>query len=603
MSVLETPRIYFRGQVAWDPIVTNNYENFYDESDAEPVYPSVPQKVEAFRKQAICAVAPPIQNWNPQGTHRSQLFDCAISGVDRGHGLDTKDPFVGSPANFLGMLVDLEPYGTFSSQLFFDTLSFGVDGGYRIAAPRNTRMTARYINFTRNPVGYKAGVASVVWQTCFAKDAGLLIDPHDSKALRDLLKAVDADDVRGLTVQWNAYRTIYYDCPEIATDKQKLAEVSAELIAKLNDGGFQPNPARSMVVGTIGLWRPGEPVHEPCDRTLVGPTGNPAATAHARLKGNVLTLDLSNSISEKGLDLVKQDLKTLSIVAVDGKGGKPVPLARFGYADYDRKAYDASSGIVTLKADPDGVTAAKAGLLQMLGSDGKPLLTEYALRAIPVEPNLYMDEGESATAQIQVYDRGAPAGAGVAVTICVMSADGNSVESSFATSTGAGGIAEFPLSGTGGSIAAYVPLPGPDPVQPDQGIDPQVNTYMYVRTLPADADIAALDPTWTNVYENVLANWNAMAPCMDNWLRLGDEAQVRAYGPLLRKLTDPGALEIYRYMPVTRDMTAGERTLLYNFLGTPPKTVAARGLAAAAPATTPAKPPLGKLASLNRSMR
>ena len=52
---------------------------------------------------------------------------------------------------------------------------------------------------------------------------------------------------------------------------------------------------------------------------------------------------------------------------------------------------------------------------------------------------------------------------------------------------------------------------------------------MYVRTLPADEATAKLAPTWDNVYTGVLANWNAMAPCMDNWLRLDKPAQVKAY--------------------------------------------------------------------------
>ena len=34
MSVLETPRLVFRGQIAWDPITTNNYTQQYDEADA-----------------------------------------------------------------------------------------------------------------------------------------------------------------------------------------------------------------------------------------------------------------------------------------------------------------------------------------------------------------------------------------------------------------------------------------------------------------------------------------------------------------------------------------------------------------------------------------
>ena len=60
-----------------------------------------------------------------------------------------------------------------------------------------------------------------------------------------------------------------------------------------------------------------------------------------------------------------------------------------------------------------------------------------------------------------------------------------------------------------------------------------------------------------------------MAPCMDNWLDLADPAQVHAFGAVLRKLTDPANFELYRYMPVVRDMTQGERTLLWAFLDSP----------------------------------
>ena len=87
----------------------------------------------------------------------------------------------------------------------------------------------------------------------------------------------------------------------------------------------------------------------------------------------------------------------------------------------------------------------------------------------------------------------------------------------------------FPWRIRPAGIFAFVPAPmGANP--PTAGIDPQINTYMYVRTLPADASTAALPPTWDNVYANVLANWNAMAPCMDNWLKLDDPVQVKALG-------------------------------------------------------------------------
>jgi hypothetical protein len=93
---------------------------------------------------------------------------------------------------------------------------------------------------------------------------------------------------------------------------------------------------------------------------------------------------------------------------------------------------------------------------------------------------------------------------------------------------------------------------------------------MYVRMRPADALLADLAPTWDNTYAYVLANWNAMAPCMDNWLMLDNPAQVKAHAHILKRLTDPAKFESLRFMPVTRDMSAGQRTLLYRFLDAPP---------------------------------
>ena len=56
MSVLETPRLVFRGQITWDPITTNNYTQQYDEADARNNFPTNAEDVAAFRKDAIDAV-------------------------------------------------------------------------------------------------------------------------------------------------------------------------------------------------------------------------------------------------------------------------------------------------------------------------------------------------------------------------------------------------------------------------------------------------------------------------------------------------------------------------------------------------------------------
>jgi hypothetical protein len=260
MSVLAAPRIYFKGQIAWDPIVTNNYDTLYNEDTGEPVFTQATDRVKAFREEAIARVAS--GNWNPHGTHRSNFFDTEVTGYDVGKGRETSDPFVSSAVNLTGMLVDLEPYGAYSSQVFFDSMLFGVEGGYCVSAPRTTRFTARYINFARNSFNKMiAGVASVVWQTSFAKADGLKINPFDSDVLRKLAKELECDDVLGLTVRFNAYRTVYYDDSTLRNTSASTKAAAKALQDKLNGGGFQPNPARSLLVGVLGLWHKDEPLH------------------------------------------------------------------------------------------------------------------------------------------------------------------------------------------------------------------------------------------------------------------------------------------------------------------------------------------------------
>jgi hypothetical protein len=582
MSVLETPRILFRGHVTYDPIVTNNQPAQYDEDDSRTVF-DPGMGAAAFRKAAIAAVVG--GNWNPHGTHRSTFYETSVIGVDTGQGVRADDPLVKAPISFMGMLVDLEPYGAYSSQLFFDSISFGIAGGCRVFAPRTTRMTGRYINFFRN-TGYQyiAGRASVVWQTSFPKAGGLKIDAHDSPALRALAQALESDDVLGLTVRWNAYRTLYFD----SRDPNNNDALAQQLATNLTGGGFQPNPARSELVGVLGLWRKGEPASEPGDRALLTQQQTRMGSARVRVAADHLTLDLANSVPETDVDLIKLDLGNLTVVAVGPDGSTVLAtLGTFGYDAYKREAYEAGAGLLTLRLDPAAAKTAQTADIQLRQQDNTVLLAEAALRAIPAMPNIYLEEGEHTNLDVLVLDRGRPAGAGVPVAMANTATANGAVASQ---TTDNRGIATFPLTGAKGQVESFVLVPGQGAPVPSD-IDPQTTTYVYVRTLPADDAIAQLPPTWANVHAKVLQNWEAMAPCMDNWLRLGDADQVKSFALQLHKLTDKANFELFRFMPVTRDMTAGERTLLYAFLDGKP----AAELAEAAPRRS--------LRQLSRAMR
>jgi hypothetical protein len=485
------------------------------------------------------------------------------------------------------MLVDLEPFGTYSSQLFFDDLRFGVEGGYELACKRSSRLIARYVNFSRNTGATMiAGVASVMWQTSFLTE-DISITALDSVGLQTLADALKQPGVIGLTVRFNTYATIYYDDPSLTTFSPPAKQAAQDLIDKLNAGGFQPNPARAKLVGVIGLWRAGEPACEPGDRAMiatgtavptVAPQASPPATfatAFARLNTQAtppnLTLDLSNSVPETDLSGTKADMGNLVVSAGS------VTLATLTPAQYNQAVYQAGAGIISVPLTDTQVAAAQA---QPLGIDAgaSPTLvaSEMPWRAIPLVPNLYFDQapgGQSesivqAPVSFQIYHLGIPATSITPVTVCTLSADGSNVLNTTAYQTDANGLLTIKVTISDAGILAYVPCAGPDPVLPSalNEFTPQTFTYLYVRVLSADAAIAALPPTWDNVFTYVLSNWNAMAPCMDNWLRLDDPTQVKAYGPLIKKLTDPANFEIFRYMPVTRDLTQGSRSLLYAFL-------------------------------------
>ena len=156
----------------------------------------------------------------------------------------------------------------------------------------------------------------------------------------------------------------------------------------------------------------------------------------------------------------------------------------------------------------------------------------------------------------QALERGIPAKGPLSLTVYTISPDGGSITNTASMQTAANGILTMTITGVSGGTIPYI-VTGPNDPSPTNGIDMNVN--MYMRTLAADAELNALPPTWQNVYSQVLA------PCMDNWLMLNEPVQVRNFAHIIKRVTDPGNFEQYRFMPITRDMTAGKRSLLYRF--------------------------------------
>jgi hypothetical protein len=551
MSILDVPRIYLRGEVTWDPMVTNNFAQLYDSASGQAVLGGL--SAAEYREQVRQTVS--AGNWNPHGTHRARFVNVAVTGVDRGDGRTDDDLLVGAPVALTGMLVDVDPYGASSSQLFFDDLSCGIEGSSRIHGRRIGPFASRRINFNRN-TGYQviAGRASVVWQTSFSWSEGLSVEPRGSAVLQELSELLAGGAGRGLTVRLNTYRTAYYGRP----DPQPADD--AELARRLSEGGFHPNPARGVVVGVIGLWGQGEPAFAPGDRVLA-PIGNsPLSTAFAQAGEGRLVLDLANSVPETDYQLNKLDLGALTVMA-RRQGGSSV-LATLAPSVYDKAAYESTSGIVVLPLAQAQAAEAQDAELALVAADGTALLAEQPLTCVADKPNVYLEEGETIRVELRVLE----GAAGPASPVSISVVDRTSPGPPAVVQADAEGVASLELSGGQAGFWTYFLQPWRD-VQPafDAARILERMDYLTLRVSAADSDIAALEPTWENVYLNVLRNFEALAPCMDNWLRLGDEEQCRAYAPLIRSLTSRQRFDDYRYMPVTRELSKGRRTLLHRW--------------------------------------
>src|SRR5918911_5129986 len=169
MSVLRFPRLYFRGEISWDPCLANNLTDLYDAAKVQLVLPEG-VTLEQY-KQYILSNADTLGIWNYYGTHDARFENVLVTGgsTEPHRPPITDDALVGKRITLHGKLVDVDPTAVHTSQIFFDEISVG-DETAGFAGLRVQRMHSRWINFSRNlallPI---AGIAAVAWQTTLAK--------------------------------------------------------------------------------------------------------------------------------------------------------------------------------------------------------------------------------------------------------------------------------------------------------------------------------------------------------------------------------------------------------------------------------------------------
>jgi hypothetical protein len=443
MSVLSFPRIYFTGFMCWDPATGNNNDYFPTYADVEatlnwsflePFGIDATNFRETFRPwaikdQTISGTTGIPAEWNyfgGNGCYFLQYADTA-KGIDRrsvitGGSLKldqrvTDDPLFGKPIALIGdpfgrpdpggpgRLIDNNPVSVYSSQIYYNSMSFG-DASAGITAPRAYRMQSRFINFTRNFNLRAAGGASVTWQASFPAGQGLQINPGSSQLLAALHAAIASGQAAGIMVRFNTYLNLYFQNgyfnsfqPQPKTVNDLPALYEAALANKID---LFSNPCYSRVVGVIGPWYGGEPATCPEGRYLAPPPNivlcNPKASSPCwataqtpvemvksarqyaeepsagdgpinipvpRLKSsaqlgvavaevdyaaNVISLDLLDTFPEWFWEGDKVDFGDI-VIAVQA-GSTLTPIATLPYSSYAQISYEQGGGIVDLPFAP-----------------------------------------------------------------------------------------------------------------------------------------------------------------------------------------------------------------------------------------------------------
>lgn len=600
MSVLRFPRIYFRGEMSWDPCLANNTPDLYDAVNVQLV---LPQGVTLDEyKQHVMSHADKYGVWNYYGTHDARFEKVVITGgaLAPHQPTVTDDPLVGRPVSLWGKLVDVDPTAVHTSQIFFDEMSLG-DETQGFAGLRMQRMHSRWINFSRSlPQLPIAGIAGVVWQTTFEKSALQLFGLEDSALLKAFGDAFKREEVAGLMVRFQTFRTLYFQ-NGIRNSIPQQPRTTAELIQLYVAGQNFSNPAYSALVGVAGLWLRDEAVSAPSGRYLV-PAG-PIATATRRGKSvpatagpavceldeetKTLSFDFGSTFPEKNQDGDKEDVGSLAVVVNNVVDQQVVvtPVVTLDYAAYAKPSYDERAGIIDIDLsahqDPSIVEKVRDGSLAVnCIRDGKsvPALTESEFLVIADQRGLYLNEGDKVQVRLHVLRSGRPAPAGTKMLVNSYDTDLNFVSTVTTLTLKTPGAVDFPCAAEKPSLMTYQFLPfdadHPAPAPPFS-LDQMSDFFIAVRTLPFDDALAKhthdAQLTWSFVYNRILRVYDSFNPIMSRtsdpaiYKPLDDQSRMETLAEAMRRVASEETFESRSHMPVTRDMSRGRRRLLLRW--------------------------------------
>ena len=639
MSVLNLPRFVFNGLTDWNPDTVNNSSKIYNEDTAEPVpQPGVPfDKFVDWLMQSNGATDPaklqPHGSWNVFGDHGVVLID--PNGNDAGAKIVTLvpgspsgvvDPLLGKPVSIEGLLymdrpqphparlVDLEPYGPFSSQIYYENVVIG-DGQVGVTGKGSCRMFSRWPNMARNLGGLPiAGFMGVIWQTAI-KNADLQWSGIDqSPALASLKRTAESGGNQGIQIQFASYRTEYY---QTVTYQGRPIRNGGDLIWAYSKGYRGGNPARSVLAGTVGVWGPNELASAPTQRLLApvaqvaesksrpmlmrldhtptaalaanGPVMVSLGPAMGIVEDKTVTVDFVNTFPEADASLEKANLGTFLLQSVSSTGDVLQVGAPLTFDQYNKAAYAAGGGICSFDFDPKNRDAIASGTLQLVqqGATGDPALAESQFVAETDQRGTYLDQAQSTTIQISVYEKGGPVVTPVQLLAAqydiggnlitdtkkqIVQFQGNAPPDSVVLSVGnSAATLGFSAVQPGICYIFFYPFTGGQaPAAPATGFNSPSDFYAIVRVLPFDDQLEKNTPdsklNFDFIYNQVLVTYDVIYPIMSQVRNLHNKNVVDAMAEQLKFAISLDTIQSTLCMPITRELSAGKRKLLQRYV-------------------------------------
>ena len=563
MSYLDLPRLVFAGRFQADVSTVNNDPEHFDTAAFQPNYQLLGQPTATGMSDGW---------WNPGGTGAWRFLDCVVTSVVYQDGTTSTNPandaiigmaINGAPDRVEGKLVDLDPMQQMVSEIW---------GFEVVVGARHGRMGfgGRFV-----PSGF-----ADIWARFPQGQPDSMFGAQYQSVLQDVSFSGAAES-----------RFV----AELAASGQTSLSIKFNVDGTDQDA-TSPTFTLGRVVGAIGPYRTGEPQRFVSKRRLT-PT-SPATTAGyaaATLDGQVLTVDLGNSLPTASVGGPLADMGTLQVALVGPSGGPEL----LGGVDYGQRGwFERTSSIVRMPLSSEQAERAATTPLALVQNAG----SASAAVILAEDPSggwaradqfvFRLDPGDSATTMFYASTFGAPA-AGATISLA------------FDPSQMASQIDQGPISGprpvgqpesaltfpaqitTGVDGTAAMTLIAGDPGTPRQYIDGRIYgiTYGLGDTAPPTGTVGQgnlilnalvwsgyqipAHPSWITDVGPIFEQYADLYPVMRPIVNLSNYSSVMGRLPALRNVFDTPVGDP-NYMPVTRDLSSAKRTMIRRWLDAAP---------------------------------